>query len=75
MIVVYMPDETRMYENAEEARIPLLEIYGSKLGKSAYDTVLQGKNFRENGGPLVKIVNQEEAKLVREKEVSIGMMT
>ena len=74
MIVIYTQDETRIYNNAEEARGPLIEVYGEKLGLRAYEAAIHGKAYRENGGALVKVVSAKEAQMIREREVAIGMM-
>ena len=74
MIIIYTQDETRIYNNAEEVRGPLIEVYGEKLGLRAYKATIHGKDYRENGGPLVRVVSEEEAKAIREKEIAIGMM-
>ena len=74
MIVIYTQDKTRIYNSAKEARGPLIGIYGDKLGSRAYEAAIQGKAYRENGDPLVKVVNAEEARQIREREVAIGMM-
>lgn len=33
-----------------------------------------GTTYRKNGGPLIRVVTEEEAVKIREKEAAIGMM-
>ena len=76
MIIVYTQDETYIRDNADAAKSVLLSVYGEKLGEEAYATVKKGRNgtsYRKNGGPLVRVVTEEQAKEIREKENAIGM--
>ena len=77
MIVIYTQDNTIIRENADAARGDLISLYGEKLGAEAYAAVRNGRNgaaYRKYGGPLVKVVSEEEAEIIRTKEESIGMI-
>ena len=77
MIAIFDQDRTWIHNNAEEAKATLLEVYGEKLGQRAYNCVKNapvGKRFRENGGPLVWVVDKEKADWIKEKEAAIGML-
>ena len=77
MIVIYTQDETFIRDDADAAKNVLLSVYGEKLGEEAYATVKNGSNgasYRKNGGPLVRVVTEEQVEEIREKETAIGMM-
>ena len=77
MIVIYTQDTTYIRENADAAKEILCSVYGEKLGKEAYNAVNRarvGASYRKNGGPLVKVVDKEQAAIIRAKETVIGMM-
>lgn len=77
MIVIYTQDNTIIRENADDARGDLISLYGEKLGAEAYAAVRNGRSgatYRKYGGPLVKVVSEEEAEIIRTKEESIGMI-
>lgn len=76
MIVIYTQDETYIRNDADAAKSVLYTVYGEKLGEEAYATVKKGRDgmsYRKNGGPLVRVVTEERAKEIREKETAIGM--
>lgn len=77
MIVIYTQDETFIRKDADTAKGVLMSIYGEKLGAEAYSVVKDGRegaSYRKNGGPLVRVVTEEEAAKIHEKETAIGMM-
>ena len=77
MIVIYTQDRTYISREGEDAKKTLISVYGNKLGSEAYEAVFRapyGSTFRKNGGPLVQVVNKEEAEKIREKEKSIDMV-
>lgn len=77
MIVIYTQDNTIIKSDANAAREDLISLYGEKLGAEAYAAVKNGRigaAYRKYGGPLVKIVSKEDAKTIKNKEISIGMM-
>ncbi len=78
MIVIYTQDATYIKNDADAAKTTLLAVYGEKLGMEAYATVKnawEGVSYRKNGGPLVRVVMEEEKVTeIREKEMVIGMM-
>ena len=77
MIVIYTQDKTYIHKDAESAKEGLIRLYGTKLGKEAYSKVREGRvgfTYRKYGGPLVKCVGNEEARIIRQRERNIGMM-
>lgn len=77
MIVIYTQDNTIIRENAEAARGDFISLYGEKLGAEAYAAVRNGRvgaAYRKYGGPLVKVVSEEDAAIIRSKEITAGMM-
>lgn len=77
MIVIYTQDETIIKNDAEDAKSVLISIYGEKLGTEAYKAMKYapiGSSYRKNGGPLVRVISNDQATVVKEKEESIGMM-
>ena len=77
MIVIYTQDNTIIRENADAAQGDLISLYGEKLGAEAYAAVRNGRNgaaYRKYGGPLVKVVSEEDAGKIRDKEEKIGML-
>lgn len=77
MIVVYSQDRTYIAKDADSAKDILVLLYGSKLGREAYETVKGarvGVSYRKNGGPLVRVVTQETAMEVQRKESAVGLM-
>lgn len=77
MIIIYTQDKTYIRNNADDAKDTLVSVYGEKLGTEAYAAVKdarEGATFRRHGGPLVQVVDNESAELIREKESAIGMM-
>lgn len=77
MIVIYTQDNTIIRENADDARGDLISLYGEKLGAEAYAAVRNGRSgttYRKYGGPLVRVVSEEEAEIIRTKEEGIGMI-
>lgn len=77
MIVIYTQDRTYISKEGDDAKRSLISVYGNKLGNEAYEAVFQapyGTTFRKNGGPLVLVVNKEEAEKIREKEKGIDMV-
>lgn len=77
MVVIYTQDRTFIKQDADEARMVLNEVYGTKLGAEAYNAIKDGHvgaAYRKNGGPLVQVVSKEKADQIREKEVAIGML-
>lgn len=77
MIVVYSQDRTYIAKDADSAKDILVLLYGSKLGREAYETVKGarvGVSYRKNGGPLVRVVTQENAMEVQRKESAVGLM-
>lgn len=52
MIIIYDMDNTYFSENADEIKPLLLELYGNKFGKEAYDFLKKapvGSSFRRHG--------------------------
>lgn len=77
MIVIYSQDNTIISDNADTAKEVFFSLYGEKLGAEAYATVKDGRigaSYRKYGGPLVKVVSNEDAVRIREKETAVGMM-
>ncbi len=77
MIVIYTQDKTLIRKDAKEARSDLVSVYGEKLGLEAYATIKDartGVSYRKNGGPLVRVVTREQAKIIKDKESAIGMI-
>ena len=77
MIIIYTQDETYIRNDADSAKKDLYSVYGDKLGLEAYVAVKDARNgttYRKNGGPLIRVVTEEEAVKIREKEAAIGMM-
>ena len=77
MIVIYTQENTIIRKDADTAKGDLVSIYGEKLGKEAYVAVKNGRNgasYRKYGGPLVRVVTDEQAMEIRAKEKSIGMI-
>ncbi len=77
MIVIYTLDNTIIREDAEVAERDLINLYGEILGAEAYAVVKSGRAgaaYRKYGGPLVKVVDKEDAELIYTKERSIGMI-
>ena len=77
MIVIYTQDRTLIHENADAAKQDIINVYGDKLGMSAYKTVKYGPigtAFRMYGGPLITAVSGEKAVWIREKEKEAGMI-
>ncbi len=77
MIIIYTQDETYISNDADAAKSILFTVYGERLGAEAYATVKSGRigtSYRKNGGPLVRVVTEEQAIEIREKEITIGMM-
>lgn len=77
MIVIYTQDETIIKDSADAAKNDLIRLYGEKLGEEAYTTVKNGRvgaAYRKYGGPLVRVLNREDAEAIRRKEIVIGLM-
>ena len=77
MIVVYTQDGTYIRNDADAAKDVLASVYGEKLGTEAYTAVKDarsGASYRRHGGPLVRVVTEEQAEEIREKEAAAGMM-
>ena len=77
MIVIYTQDKTYIRKDANSAKSLLISVYGDKLGEEAYNTMRtarEGASFRKNGGPLLRVVNQQQAAKIRDKETSIGLL-
>lgn len=77
MIVVYTQDRTYIRNDADAAKDVLVSAYGEKLGTEAYTAVKDarpGASYRKHGGPLVRVVSEEQAAEIREKEAAVGMM-
>ena len=77
MIVIYTQDNTIIRKDADAAREDLVSIYGEKLGAEAYAAVKNariGAVYRKYGGPLVKVVSEEDVGKIRDKEGKIGML-
>lgn len=77
MIVIYTQDETIIKDSADAAKNDLIRLYGEKLGEEAYTAVKDGRAgaaYRKYGGPLVRVVNREDAEAIRKKEIVIGLM-
>lgn len=77
MIVIYTQEETYIRKDADAAKGVLMSIYGEKLGAEAYSAVKdarEGKSYRKNGGPLIRVVTKEQAAVICKKETAIGMM-
>lgn len=77
MIIIYAQDKTYIRNDADAAKDVFISVYGEKIGKEAYSTMINAKtgmSYRKNGGPLIQIVTKEDAAVIREKETAIGMM-
>lgn len=77
MIIIYTQDKTYIHNDANSAKNNLLSVYGTKFGLEAYNTVKnarEGVSYRKNGGPLVCVTSKEEAEIIYEKELQIGML-
>lgn len=77
MVVIYSQDKTYIRNDADTAKSILASVYGEKLGEEAYVVVKEarvGTSYRKNGGPLVKVVTNTQAEVIRERETTIGMI-
>ena len=77
VIVIYTQDATYIRDDADAAKSVLVSVYGEKLGEEAYTAmtyVREGVTYRKYGGPLIRVVTEEQAEEIREKEAAIGMM-
>ena len=77
MIVIYTQDYTYIRNNADDAKSVLVSVYGEKLGEEAYAAVKDaraGISYRKHGGPLIRVMTEEQAEQILEKEAAIGMM-
>lgn len=76
MVVIYTQEKTIIRKDAEAARDELIGLYGEKFGTEAYRTVKSGSvgtSYRRYGGPLVKVISNENAEIIKEKESAIGI--
>ena len=74
MIVIYTQDNTIIKNNADAAKEDLIRIYGEKLGIEAYESVKGGcigAVYRKYGGPLVKVISNEEAEIIIQNEEAV----
>lgn len=77
MIVVYTQEGTYIRNDADAAKDVLVSVYGEKLGTEAYTAVKDaqpGASYRRHGGPLVRVVSEEQAAGIQKKELSAGIM-
>lgn len=77
MIVIYTQEKTYIKEDINQAQSILIDVYGKKLGEEAYITLANapiGASYRKHGGPLIKVVDAQEASFIRKKETEAGMM-
>lgn len=77
MIVIYAQDCTYIEKDADSAKDILNSLYGSKLGREAYETVKgarAGASYRKHGGPLVCVAAREAAVEIQRKEEAAGLM-
>ncbi len=77
MIVIYSQDRTYIAKDADSAKDILVLLYGSKLGREAYEIVKgdrAGASYRKNGGPLVRVVSPDMATEIQRKETAVGLM-
>ena len=77
MVVIYTQDATYIRDDADAAKSVFVSVYGEKLGEEAYTAVKDarvGASYRKYGGPLIKVVTEEQAEEIRKKETYIGMM-
>ena len=77
MIVVYTQDGTYIRKDADTAKDVLVSVYGEKLGTEAYTAIKSarsGASYRRHGGPLVRVVTEEQAAEICEKEAAAEML-
>ncbi len=77
MVVIYDQNKTYIKQDAIDAKTILVSIYGEKLGLEAYTAVKNGRNgtsYRKNGGPLIRVVSEQEGIEIQRKEAAIGML-
>ncbi len=77
MIVVYTQDGTYISNDADTAKDVFVSVYGEKLGTEAYTAIKDarpGASYRRHGGPLVRVVTEEQAAKIREKEAAVGRL-
>ena len=77
MIIIYSQDETIVRADVMAARDDMIRIYGKKLGEKAFATLKAapvGTSYRKNGGPLIRLVSDDDAEKIISKEESIGML-
>lgn len=77
MVVIYDLEKTYIISDLKELKSNLIEVYGDKFGKEAFEKVKKAPvntTYRANGGPLIKVVTDEQAEKIREKEIKIGMI-
>lgn len=77
MVVIYSMDKTTIWNNLNDAKEAIIDVYGKKIGDEALARLKgqrEGASFQKYGGPLIQIVAPNKAKIIRNKEKSIGMM-
>ena len=77
MIVIYSQDKTIIRSDADDAKADLISLQGEKLGAEAYAVVKGGRigaSYRKYVGPLVKVVDKEDAERIKKKEAAVVMM-
>ncbi len=77
MIVIYTQDATYIRDDADAAKSVLVSVYGEKLGGEAYVAVKDaqvGASYRKYGGPLIRVVTEEQVEKIRKKEATIEQM-
>lgn len=73
MVIVYTQDGTYV-RPLYDSKALLIEVYGNKLGEEAFIAASSGKDYRKNGGPLVKPVSKADAELIISKERAAGLL-
>ena len=77
MIVIYTQNGTYIRTDADTAKCVLISVYGKKLGEEAYVAVKDarvGASYRKYGGPLIRVVTEEQVEEIRIKEAAIEQM-
>ena len=77
MIVIYTQNGTYIRTDADTAKCVLISVYGEKLGEEAYVAVKDarvGASYRKYGGPLIRVVTEEQVEEIRIKEAAIEQM-
>lgn len=77
MIIIYDQEHTYIEKSLSDAEKIIVDLYGNTIGNEAVEYLKAapvGASWRKNGGPLVKVVSNTDAKIIEQKEKSIGMI-